>query len=112
MLLVGIIDKSIGVVVALILGMVFTAFFFPFVIGWEEGVRLGGRVVDLCQTETVCYWKGLLIDAGTTYYIDILLGRAVLEGFFEGGVGVATGEVFLRAAQDDIPSVWQGAFGQ
>ena len=112
MLLADIIDKSIGVVVALILGMVFTTFFFPFVIGWEEGVCLGGRVVDLCQTETVCHRQGLLIDTGTTYYIDILLGRAVLEGFFEGGVGVAAGEIFLRAAQDDIPSVGQGTFGQ
>ena len=108
MLFADIIDKSILEVVTFILGMVFTACYFPFVVRREEGVSLSGCIVNFCQAETVCYRQSLLIDTGTTYDINVLLRRAVLEGFFEGVVGVAAREVFLSAAQYDISSVWQG----
>lgn len=86
MLFADIIDKGIGEVVTFILGMVFTTCFLPFVVWWEEGICLCGGVVNFCQTETVCYRQSLLIDAGTTYDINVLLRGTVLECFFEGVV--------------------------
>ena len=67
----------------LICRMVFTTFFFPVIIGWEEGVGLCRGVVDLCQTETVCQRERLLIHTRTSDDIDILVFSAVLEGFLQ-----------------------------
>ena len=42
--------------------MLFSAFFFPVVVGWEKGVGLCGDVIDLCETETVGNGEGLTVD--------------------------------------------------
>ena len=73
-------------------GMVFTAFFLPVVfVGREEGVGLGGGVVDLGETETVGEGEGLTIDAGAADDVDVFIRGAVGEGLFEGGEDVAVG---------------------
>ena len=65
-------------------GMVLTAFFFPVIlVGWEEGVGLCGSIVDFGETETIGMFQRLTIDGGTTDDIDILVGGAVLQGFFQ-----------------------------
>ena len=55
----------------------FTVHLLPVVIRREEGVCLGGGVADLRQTETVSQWQCLLIDAGATDDIDILIGSSM-----------------------------------
>ena len=78
---------------AVIDGMVFTAFFLPVVfVGREESVGLGGDVVDLRETETVGEGQGLTVDRGSADDVDVFVGGAVGEGGFERGVDV---DVFL-----------------
>ena len=78
---------------AVIDGMVFTAFFLPIVfVGREEGVGLGGDVVDLRETETVGEGQGLAVDGGTADDVDVFVGGAVGKGLIERGVDV---DVFL-----------------
>ena len=70
--------------------VILTAFFLPVVfVRREEGVGFGGGVVDLGQTETVGEGQGLTIDTGTANDVDVFVGGAMLQGFFEGGVDVA-----------------------
>ena len=96
-----------------IYGMVFTTFFLPVVfIGREEGVGLGWGVVDLCETETVGQGECLTVDAGSADDVDVFIGGAVGEGFFEGGIDVAAFEGFLRTAQYNVPTVGQGTLGK
>ena len=58
----------------------FPACFFPVAIVWEEGIGLFRRIVNLCETQTVSHSHRLLIDAGTSYDIDVLVGLATLQG--------------------------------
>ena len=77
----------------IICGMVLTAFFLPVVfVRREEGVGLGGGVVDLCETETVGERQGLTVDRGSADDEDVFVGGAVGEGLIERGVDV---DVFL-----------------
>ena len=66
--------------VTLVSLVVLTTFFLPVIVGREEGVGFRRGVVDLCQTETVSQWQGLLIDTGATSYIYILLSSAMCKG--------------------------------
>ena len=91
-LLPDVIDEGVGEVVTVIYGMVLTTFFFPVVVGREEGVSLGRGVVDLCEAETVGEGQGLTVDRGTADDVDVFVGGAVGEGLVEGGVEV---DVFL-----------------
>ena len=69
--------------------MVFTAFFLPVVfVGREEGVGLGGSVVDFCEAETVGDGQSLTVDGGSADDVDVFVGGAVGEGGFEGGEDV------------------------
>ena len=78
---------------AVIDGMVFTAFFLPGVfVGREESVGLGRGVVDLSETETVGEGEGLMIDGGAADDVDVFVGGAVGKGLIERGVDV---DVFL-----------------
>ena len=87
---------------AIIDGMVFTAFFLPVVfVGREEGVGLGWGVVDLRKTETVSQGQGLTVDRGTADDVDVFVGGAVGEGGFEGGEDIATG---IEAVLQTTPS--------
>ena len=71
---------------AIIDGMVFTAFFLPVVfVGREECVGLGGDVVDLCQAETVGDGQGLTVDRCSADDVDVFVGGAVGKGGFKGG---------------------------
>ena len=66
-------------------GMVFAEGFPPVIfVGREEGVGLGGGVVDLCETETVGKGQGLTVDRGAADDVDVFVGGAVGEGGFEG----------------------------
>ena len=77
---------------AVIDGMVFTAFFLPVVfVGREEGVGLGGDVVDLRETEAVGEGQGLTVDRGTADDVDVFVGGAVFQSGFEGGIDVTVG---------------------
>ena len=92
-------------------GMVFTAFFLPVVfVGREEGVGLGGGVVDLRETETVGEGHGLTIDAGTADDVDIFVGGAMGKGFFEGRIDITALKYLGTAAQNDVTTVGQGSF--
>ena len=72
--------------------VILTAFFLPFaLVRREEGVGLGGGVVDLRQTETVGEGEGLTVDGGSADDVDILVGGAVGKSLFEGGVDIAVG---------------------
>ena len=65
-------------------GMILTAFFLPVVlVGWEECVGISWGIVDLRETETVGNLQGLTLDRSPTDDIDILLRRAVFQGFFQ-----------------------------
>ena len=73
--------------------MVFAEGFLPVVlVGREEGVGLGGDVVDLCQAETVGDGQGLTVDRGSADDVDVFVGGAVGKGLIERGVDV---DVFL-----------------
>ena len=97
----------------IICGMVLTAFFLPVVfVGREEGVGLGGGVVDLRETETVGEGQGLTVDRGTADDVDILVGGAVLQGFFQRWKHITARESLGATAQDDVTTVGQGSFGQ
>ncbi len=53
-LFADVVDEGVGEGVSVVDGMVFTEGFLPVVlVGREEGVGLGGGVVDLGETETV-----------------------------------------------------------
>ena len=78
-----VIYKGVGVGVTLVGLMTLTAGFLPVIVGREEGVGFRRGIVDLRQTETVGQRQSLLIDTGATYYIYILLSRAMGEGFFQ-----------------------------
>ena len=74
-------------------GMVFAEGFLPVVfVGWEEGVGLGGDIVDLRETETVGEGQGLTVDRGSADDVDVFVGGAVGKGLIERGVDV---DVFL-----------------
>ena len=65
-------------------GMVFTEGFLPVVlVGREEGVGLGGDVVDLGKTETVGEGQGLTVDRGAADDVDVFVGGAVGESLFQ-----------------------------
>ena len=83
---------------AVIDGMVFTAFFLPVVfVGREEGVCLGWGVVNLRETETVGEGQGLTVDRGAADDVDVFVGGAVFQGGFEGRIDITTGiEVVLQ----------------
>jgi len=85
-----IIYKSIFVLMTLILWMGFFVDGLPVAIVWEEGIGLSRGVVNLRQTETVGLADGLFIDACATYYIDILVRQATLQGSVEGGEDLTT----------------------
>ena len=88
-----VIDEGVGVGVTVVDGMVFAEGFLPVVfVGREEGVGLGGSVVDLSETETVGEGQGLTVDGGTADDVDVFVGGTVGEGLVEGGVEV---DVFL-----------------
>ena len=71
-------------------GMVFAEGFLPVVlVGREESVGLGGDVVDLRETETVCQGQGLTIDGGAADDVDVFIGRAMGEGFVDGRIDIA-----------------------
>ena len=94
-------------------GMVFTAFFLPVVfVGREEGVGLGGDVINLGETETVGEGQGLTVDGGTADDIDVFIGGAVLQGFFQRGIDITAGESLGAAAQNDVTTVGQGSLGE
>ena len=64
--------------------MILTTFFLPVVlVGREERVGLGWGVVDLCETKTVGHSQCLLVDAGTTDDVYILVFGAVGQCLFE-----------------------------
>lgn len=97
----------------IICGMVLTAFFLPVVfVRREEGVGLGGGVVDLRETETVGEGQGLTVDRGTADDVDILVGGAVLQGFFQRGIDITARESLGAAGENDVATVRQGALGQ
>jgi hypothetical protein len=81
LVLFDVIHKGIRVGVTLVCIVALTTHFLPVVVGREEGVGFRRGVVDLRQTETVGQWQSLLIDTGTTYYIYILIGSAMCQGF-------------------------------
>ena len=88
-LFADVINEGVGEVVTVINGMVLTTFFLPVVlVGREERVGLGGRVVDLRQTETVGEGQGLTVDRGTADDVDVFVGGAVLQGRFERGIDI------------------------
>ena len=54
---------------------------FPLIfVGREEGVGLGWGIVDLFQAEAIGQGQGLLVNAGTTDDIHILVGGAMSQG--------------------------------
>ena len=74
-------------------GMVFAEGLLPVVfVGREEGVGLGGGVVDLGETETVGKGQSLTVDRGSADDEDVFVGGAVGKGLIERGVDV---DVFL-----------------
>ena len=80
-----VIYKSIFVFMTLILRMGFFVDDLPVTIVWEEGISLSGCVINLRQTETVGLADGLFIDAGSTYYIYILIRLTTLQGSVKSG---------------------------
>ena len=97
----------------IICGMVLTAFFLPVVfVRREEGVGLGGGVVDLCETEAVGNGQGLTIDRSSADNVDILVGGAVHQGFFQGWKHFTAGESLGAAGENDVATVRQGSLGQ
>ena len=107
-----VVNEGVGLVVLLVRGMLLTTHFAPSFILREEGVGVGWRVVNLREAETVSKGKRLLVDACATYYIYVLVGSAMGDGFFQRAVGVATGEGGLRTAYDDVATVGQSALGE
>lgn len=97
---------------AFILRMRLLVDYSPCAVVGEEGVGMGRRVVHLRQTQTVGQRHRLLVDAGSTYYIYVLLRRAALECGFEGGVDVAARQLFHRRRQHHVAAVGQCALGQ
>ena len=98
-LFADVVDEGVGEGVTVVDGMVFAEGFLPLVfVGREEGVGLGGGVVDLCETETVGEGQGLTIDRGSTDDVDVFIGGAVGEGLVEGGIDVAAFEGFGATA--------------
>ena len=59
----------------------FTVHLLPVIIRRKEGVGFSGRVVDLRQTEMVGQWQSLLIHAGTTNDIVVLVGSTMRKCF-------------------------------
>ena len=70
------------------------------------------RVVNLGKAQTVGKRQGLLVHTGSTYYIYIFVGRAVVYCILKRAVGVAAGEAALCAADDDVATVGQGTLGK
>ena len=89
-LFTDVVDEGVAVSVLLVDVMVFALFFFPVIfVRREEGVGLGGGVVDLRETKTVGEGEGLTVDGGSADDVDILVGGAVGKSLFEGGVDIA-----------------------
>ena len=107
-----VVNEGVGLVVLLVRGMLLTTHFAPSLVFGEEGVGVGWRVVNLREAETVSKGKRLLVDAGATYYIYVLVGSAMGDGFFQRAVGVATRKCGLRTAYDDVATVGQSALGE
>ena len=94
-------------------GVVFTAFFLPLVlIGREEGVGIGGGVVNLRETETVGDFQSLTIDGGTTDDVDVFVGGAMGQGLIEGVIDITAFKSLCAAAQDDVTTVGEGSLGE
>ena len=64
-------------------GVLFAIFFLPVIVGREEGVGLGGDVINLGETETVGDGESLTVDRCTSDDVDILIRGAVLEGLLQ-----------------------------
>ena len=86
--------------------------FLPSVVLGEEGVGVGGRVVNLGKAESVGYGERLLVDACSTYYIYVLVLCAVGERFLERRVAVAAFELGGCATEHHVATVGQGALGE
>ena len=92
-LFADVVDEGVGEGVAVIDGMVFAEGLLPVVlVGREEGIGLGGGVVDFGETETVGKGQGLTVDRGSADDVDVFVGGAVGKGLIERGVDV---DVFL-----------------
>ena len=83
LLFLYVVNESIVLMMLLVGGMLLAHSFFPSVVFGEEGVGFGWCVVYLGQTEAVGKAECLLIDACSTYYIYILILRAVCQCFVE-----------------------------
>ena len=78
-----VVDEGIRLVMLFVCRVLLTRSLLPPTVLGEEGVGVGGRVVNLGKAESVGYGERLLVDACSTYYIYILIFRAVCQCFVE-----------------------------
>lgn len=73
--------------------MSFSAFFVPLSRRYfrKEGIGFGSNVIYFRQTKFVGKRKCLLVDACATYYIDVLIFLAALQGDFQRREDFRTG---------------------
>ena len=78
--------------------MSFSAFFVPLSRRYfrKEGICFGSNVVYFRQTKFVGKRKCLPVDACTTYYIDVLIFLAALQGDFQRREDFRTGAYCIR----------------
>ena len=67
-------------------GMSFALHLPPFMIGREESIGSSRCVGNLCEIETLSLGDSLPINVRPTYYIYILVGRAVRQRLLASGV--------------------------
>lgn len=107
-----VIHERVAIGVLLVDVVVFSRWFFPVGIVREEGVCLSRGVVYLCETETIGEWKGLIIYRSSTYYIYILVWRAMTERILKGRIDVTAWQFTDGAWENHVATVWQCAFRQ
>ena len=78
--------------------MSFSAFFVPLSRRYfrKEGIGFGSNVIYFRQTKFVGKRKCLLVDACATYYIDVLIFLAALQGDFQRREDFRTGTYRIR----------------
>lgn len=115
LLLSDIIYKVVGKAVLLIGLVVFAADFFPFVDIERREVSISFVCYrrNMGEAKAVCQRKGGGIDAFAPYAINLFVGSASLQSFFDRVENLDAWRCIVRLTADDkVSPVWQGTLGK
>ena len=108
----SVVNEGVGLGMTFIGRMILAPYLLPIVVGGEEGVGFGGRVMNLCETEAVGHRKEVTIEGGTANDKHLLIGTTGGNELVPRSKALAVRQLFLATGEHAVPTVRQCAFRQ